>query len=273
LRLIRLHPLVIVGAIVGLLCFILDPYSDLFEKYGTGQTILMFLSSCFMIPYPVVAERSFNLFHLNPPSWSLFWEYIANIAYALVIVKINNKALWITTFVAALLLLYECRAAGYLGVGWGGGNFAGGAIRVFYSFTAGILVYRSKWRIESNLGFIAVSILLLAAFFVPFKTFQINRLVDAAIVMFYFPFLVALGAGAKLRPAFTEICKWSGEISYPLYMLHYGFMWIFLSYMEKNKPINGHLALIIPVCTILLILFSQLLLVYVDKPIRKALKI
>ncbi len=82
LRLIRLHPLVIIGSVLGLLTFVFDPFSNLYAAYGFGKTILMFLTSCLLIPYPIVHERYFNLFHLNPPTWSLFWEYIANIFYA-----------------------------------------------------------------------------------------------------------------------------------------------------------------------------------------------
>ncbi|MDJ1473349.1 acyltransferase family protein [Cytophagaceae bacterium DM2B3-1] len=44
LRLIRLHPLVLIGSIIGLLSFVFDPFSNLFAKY-TGQSILLFITS------------------------------------------------------------------------------------------------------------------------------------------------------------------------------------------------------------------------------------
>src|SRR4051812_33605191 len=71
LRLIRLHPLVIIGSIIGLAAFIFDPFTDLWVKYA-DKIWWLFGSSCLMIPYPVVPERYLNLFHLNPPAWSLF---------------------------------------------------------------------------------------------------------------------------------------------------------------------------------------------------------
>src|SRR5690606_34277753 len=91
LRLIRLHPLVIIGSIIGLLGFLYDPFSDLYKEFSLIQIALMFASSSLLIPYPAVPERYFNLFHLNPPTWSLFWEYIANISYALFLYKFRNK--------------------------------------------------------------------------------------------------------------------------------------------------------------------------------------
>ncbi|WP_371825413.1 acyltransferase family protein [Mucilaginibacter sp. SMC90] len=222
LRLIRLHPLVVIGSVIGLLAFVFDPFSNLYATYGAGQTLLMFLSSCLLIPYPIVHERYFNLFHLNPPTWSLFWEYVANIVYALVLVKLRNKMLWLLTAIAAGLLGYEALKAGYLGVGWGGDSFGGGAIRVSFSFLAGILVFRSNWIIKSRLGFLVIGLLLLIAFLVPFSD-KANHITDPLIVIFYFPFLVALGAGAGLHTRFAKLCKFLGDISYPLYVIHYPF--------------------------------------------------
>src|SRR6186713_2343993 len=131
LRLIRLHPLVVFGSIIGLAAFILDPFSHLWMKYA-DRIWLLFGTSCLMIPYPIVPERFFNLFHLNPPTWSLFWEYIANFFYALVLVKLRNKALWILVIVGAAALFFESNRSANLAVGWSGSTFWGGGIRVFY---------------------------------------------------------------------------------------------------------------------------------------------
>src|SRR5215203_210548 len=73
LRLIRLHPLVVLGSVLGLLGFLLDPFA-LPSAYDAGTIALLFLSSLFLIPVPMMEERAFNLFAFNAPSWSLFWE-------------------------------------------------------------------------------------------------------------------------------------------------------------------------------------------------------
>jgi peptidoglycan/LPS O-acetylase OafA/YrhL len=272
LRLIRLHPLVIIGSVIGLLCYIFDPFSNLYLKYGTFKAFLMFMASCFMVPYPLIRERYFNLFHLNPPSWSLFWEYIANISYVLILVKLRDKVLWMLLLVGAVLICYETKRSGSIAGGWGGDNISAGAIRVFYSFLAGMLVYRSGWIIKSRLGFLSVSILTLAVFLSPYSN-KWNFVSEPIIVIFYLPFLVALGAGATLRPIFAKICKFSGELSYPLYMVHYPFIWIFLSYMEKFKPTMDELKVVIPVSVVLLVGFAWLIMTYVDVPIRKYFKL
>lgn len=270
LRLIRLHPLVIIGSVIGLIVFIADPFSTLFQVYA-GKTLGMFLSSCLMIPYPLVHERYFNLFHLNPPTWSLFWEYIANICYAFFLFRMRNKITWVLTALAAIALCYEAKQSGYLGVGWGGDNMMGGAIRVSYSFLAGILVYRSGWMIRSKAGFVSTGILLLAVFLIPFSD-KFNHLIDPLVVIFLFPLLVAIGAGAQVTPVMHRICKWSGELSYPLYMIHYPFIWLFMSYVEKEKPGLREMTVIMITGTALLMLSAYLVLVYLDAPLRKFLK-
>ncbi|PTS95363.1 acyltransferase [Pedobacter sp. HMWF019] len=270
MRLIRLHPLVIIGSVVGFLAFVFDPFSHLYQAY-TGQTFLMFLSSCLMIPYPLVHERYFNLFHLNPPTWSLFWEYIANIIYAFVLIRLRNKAIWILTIIGAIALCYEAHRSGFLAVGFGGDNITGGGIRVFYSFIAGILVYRSNWIIKSRLGFMTTGILLVIVFLVPFSE-KLNWILDPLIVIFYFPFLIALGAGAKLTSTFSRLCHFSGEISYPLYMIHYPFVWLFMSYVERMKPAIGQMATIMIIAVCLLIGLAYLIMILMDIPVRQFLK-
>lgn len=270
LRLIRLHPLVIIGSVIGLVAFIFDPLSDLHLQYS-GKILLMFLFSCLMIPFPLVKERYFNLFHLNPPTWSLFWEYVANIFYAVVLVRLKIKVLWLLTIIAAIALCYESKVSGFLSVGWGGDNISGGGIRVAYSFLAGVLAYRSRWIIKSGIGFIVLSAMLFLAFVIPFRE-NINWIVDPIVVIFYFPLLITLGAGARAEGAVHKICKLFGELSYPLYMVHYPFIWLFMSYVEKYKPSLGEMTWITILGTIVMILLAYVVMKYLDVPIRKFLK-
>ncbi|PKK35577.1 acyltransferase [Siphonobacter sp. SORGH_AS_0500] len=267
LRLIRLHPLVVIGSVIGLLAFVFDPFSTLYQKYA-DRIIPMFITSCLMIPYPLVKERYFNLFHLNPPTWSLFWEYIANLIYVLFLVKINHKILWLLTIAAAVALAFEAHRSNFLGVGFGGDNVMGGGYRMLYSFLAGILVYRSQWIIPSKLGLVSLSILLLLSFLIPFSK-HTSRLVDPLVLIFYLPFLVALGAGATHHLVYQKICKFLGDISYPLYMTHYPFIWLVLSYMEVKKPSVQEMVVVMIAGVILLILFAYAVMVLLDIPLRK----
>ncbi|MFC1223311.1 acyltransferase family protein [Pedobacter sp. BG31] len=271
LRLIRLHPLVVVGAVLGLLTFLFDPFSDFYPVYGFGKTALLFLTSAFLIPYPIMPERYTNLFCLNAPAWSLFWEYIANIFYILLLYKINKKALITLTLVGAAVLCYVAVQSKNLSGGWGGQNFWDGGARGLYSFSAGMLVYRFNLIIKNELGFLGITALLLVAFLFPFND-DYNWISESIIVLLYFPLLVSLGAGATLGPALRKICRLSGEISYPLYMTHYPFIWVYLTYVAVDKPKGMMLFGVIPVSVILLVILAYLIMRFVDTPLRKYLK-
>ncbi|NID12897.1 acyltransferase [Fibrella aestuarina] len=270
LRLIRLQPLIIIGSILGLISFLVDPYRNFYQLLGFGKTLWMTIASCLMLPYPVLPQRYNNLFHLNPPTWSLLWEYIASLVYALVLVKITNKALWLITIVSALGLIYTVIHFKSLGVGWGAENALGGAARVSFSFSMGLLVFRSGWLIPSRLGTVSCSLILAAIFMVPFRD-GLNQVSEPLLVILGFPLLITVAAGSRLSAREQSVCKALGDLSYPLYMIHYPFLWILLSYMEVRKPSFDQLKLIMPLMGIGLIGLAYLVVHYVDKPLRNYL--
>ena len=268
LRLIRLQPLVIIGSVLGLLTFILDPFNNLYAIYGFKETAFLFISSVFMIPYPVMPERFFNLFSLNAPSWSLFWEYFANIVYATILFKATRKVLTALVILGALFLSYIAWHYGNLLGGWGGSTFFHGLVSISFSFSIGMLMYRSNWIIKNNLSLSGLSALLLLVFFIPhFESY--NWFIEPVLVVFYLPLIMSLGAGASLTGKQYKINKFSGDISYPLYMVHYPFIWIFLSYVTEKEPSKSELWWIIPISVLLLICFAHLVSRFLDYPIRR----
>lgn len=269
-RLIRLHPLVIFGSVLGLLAFLFDPFGGHPESYSAGKIVLAFICSALLIPFPVIADRAFNLFGFNAPAWSLFWEYIANIAYAFVLCKIRRGWLVLLTLVSAGGICWVAFRSGNLLGGWSGPTFWDGAVRVSYSFLAGLLIYRSNWIIKNRLGFIGVAALLFLAFVLPYSKW--NFLTEPAVVLFYFPFVVALGAGAALTAGLKKLCVFSGNISYPLYMTHYAVLWMFGNWFGKYKPGPAQLAIIIVGALVLLVGAAWVVMVGYDSPVRRWLR-
>lgn len=269
IRLIRLHPLVILGSVVGLLGYLFNPFAAQPGLSGGANLLLTFVCSICLIPLPIMKERAFNLFSLNAPAWSLFWEYVANIIYALVLYRISRRHLsFLILLAAAALCLVSYRAGNLLG-GWSGATFWDGGARIVYSFLAGLFIYRANWILKNGLGFVGVAVLLILAFLMPFT--QWNWLTEPIIVLLYFPALIAAGAGATLSASLKKGCVFLGKLSYPLYMTHYGAMWIFGSYLASRKPDTLHLSLIIVTGVILLSAFAYLVQVVYDEPIRRYL--
>ena len=268
-RMIRLHPLVVAGSVLGLLAFLFDPFGGHPELYSTGKIMQAFLCSVLLIPLPVIADRGFNLFSFNAPSWSLFWEYIANIAYALVLYRVGRGLLLLLTILSAVAICLVSYHSGNLLGGWSSPTFWDGSARISYSFLAGLLIYRSNWIIRNKLGFVSISVLLFLAFIMPFSKW--NWLSEPLVVIFYFPLLIALGAGAALKTGLKSICLFLGKISYPLYMTHYAVLWMFGNYYTSFKPGTTQLMFIIVVGIILLVGAAYLIMVVYDIPVRKYL--
>jgi peptidoglycan/LPS O-acetylase OafA/YrhL len=146
-----------------------------------------------LIPYPAVPERYFNLFHLNPPTWSLFWEYIANIAYALILVRIPKKVLWGIVLLGAAALCAESFRSGYLAVGFGADNFWAGESVYGFHFQWDYLFLGRTGLFRTSLPFCVLG-LLAVVFFIPFSEVY-GKYIDPIVVIFYFPLLLMLGIG------------------------------------------------------------------------------
>ncbi len=267
-RLIRLHPLVIFGSVLGLLGLFLDPYAAP-VSFGIGKLALLFICSLLLIPLPIMEERFFNNFSLNAPAWSLFWEYIANIVYAFILYRLGRRSLFVLTILAAGGICFVSYRAGNLLGGWSKDNFFDGGVRVAYSFSAGLLIFRSNWIIKNRLGFLGLATLLLFAFIMPGSDW--NWITEPLVVIFYFPLLVALGAGSTLSSQWKKICRFSGDISYPLYMTHYFAIWIFGSYFTNKKHEAGELTFVVIAGVALLVVFAYLVMKFYDIPVRRYL--
>lgn len=265
-RLIRLHPLVILGSVLGLIGFFIDPFATA-TQYNAEKIALLFLCSLFLIPLPVMEERFFNLFAFNAPSWSLFWEYVANIFYTVVLCKLGRRTLAVLLFLAAAGICFISFRAGNLLGGWSKDNIWDGGVRVAYSFIAGLFIYRSNWVIKNKIGFTGLALLLFLAFIMPSSGW--NWITESLIVLIYFPLLVSLGAGSTLKPQWKKICRFSGEISYPLYMTHYAAIWVFGNYFLSKNPSEGELIMVIIGGVLFLVIFAYLTMVLFDVPVRR----
>ena len=268
-RLIRLYPLVVLGSVLGFLSFLFDPWPSQLASFGAGRVALLFATSLLLIPFPVVGDRGFNLFTLNAPAWSLFWEFVANIVYAFILYRLKRSWLVVMAALSAIGLCYITYKEWNICGGWSGGTFWDGGIRIAYSFSAGLLIYRFKWIIRSNIGFVLLSLLLVLAFVMPFGTW--NWITEPLVIILYFPLLIMLGAGAWLKESAKGLCRLSGNISYPLYMTHYMVLWIFGHYVADHKLSAGPLALVIAGGMLSVLGIAYGAMRWVDTPLRKYL--
>lgn len=284
-RLIRLHPMVVLGAVLGAITF----YIQGCEKWdGTQVTLSMvmvaMLLNLFLIPSipgsaPEVRGNG-EMYPLNGPSWSLFFEYIGNILYALFIRKLSTKALTVLVVLAGIALasfaMFNMSGNYHLGVGWTlmDYNLAGGFLRMLFSFSIGLLMSRNFKPLHVRGAFWICSLGIVVLLSVPYiggtETPWMNAAYDSVCTIFLFPMLVYLGASGKATDKGTvKVCKFLGDISYPVYIIHYPFMYLFYAWLWKN---NLSFAQSWPVA--LVIFFGSILLAYAslklyDEPVRR----
>lgn len=95
-RFIRLHPMVVLGAVIGAVMFYFQGCSvwDV-SQVSAMALILATLMNTFLIPAHSGMEiRGVGeMYPLNGPSWSLFFEYMGNILYAFFLHKLSTKVL------------------------------------------------------------------------------------------------------------------------------------------------------------------------------------
>ena len=285
-RLIRLHPMVVLGAVLGTVSFCIQGSVQWDGTHvATSMVMLSLLCAMFFIPaIPGVGYEvrgNGEMFPLNGPCWSLFFEYIGNILYAIFIRRLSNKALAVLVALLGVALVsfaaFNVSGYGNIGMGWtlDGVNFLGGSLRMLFPFSMGMLLSRNFKPVRVKGAFWICSAVLIALFAVPFvegtQPVCLNGLYEMFCVVIVFPVLVWLGAsGNTTDKNSTAVCKFLGDLSFPVYVIHYPIMYLFYSWLIEKKLYT--LSETWPVA--LLLFFGNILLAYLclkwyDEPLRK----
>lgn len=287
-RLIRLHPMLIMGTLIGAVSFLVvgcERWDGTTAPLGWVMTALLF--TLFMIPavpgIPYEVRGNGEMFPLNGPAWSLFFEYIGNILYSLCLHRMSTKRLALLTLLLGMAhaWFFIGNVSGYdmIGVGWtiDQVNFWGGLVRMLFPFTMGMLLARTFTPRKVKGAFYISSIALIALFAVPYiasaGTISLNSLYEFVCIAILFPLIVWIGACGNNGHGHThQIYKLLGDISYPLYIVHYPIMYIFYAWLIDNNHYTLHdsweVALLVVASSILL---AYLCLKLYDEPIRRLL--
>lgn len=268
-RLIRLQPMVILGTLIGAFWFYFSdaPRFELVMQTPWWKLFLMMVLGCLMFPTPPSMDiRGWQEINsLNGAQWSLLWEYIANILYALLVRRFSTLILAIFVFLSAFLTidvalnldvfaLLEVRAyAKYTVIGGFGltpDQIYIGLCRLFYPFFGGLLLYRlSKFRINIRKGGMwwcsfAVAATLVVPHIGGETNGWLNGLYCAVVILLVYPAIVAAGAGSELKGRrTTAVCKFLGMISYPLYITHYPMIYVQMNWAARHAdaPLGTHI--------------------------------
>jgi peptidoglycan/LPS O-acetylase OafA/YrhL len=219
-RVLRLWPTYLLGLAVAVLGVALYP------QWSFPHTIREAVGAVLLLP--LVGNLSqYAIFPLMGPAWSLFAEFwIANLLFAAFYARLPRNALYVGVVLLALAMCYLTIRQGSVDFGFTWRRWPEAVPRVLFSFAVGCALRR--WRLGKNrlngIWFFALGALLVGVFALP-----VDRLsgwqslsVQLAALVLILPAFVFAGSYISTGPVTRWIAERSGELSYPLYVLHYG---------------------------------------------------
>jgi peptidoglycan/LPS O-acetylase OafA/YrhL len=268
-RMLRFYPLYILGTAIS--CVVL--IGSLLHHWKNVETQLSPIYSLpfalAMLPRPSTHLTS-NLYPLNIPAWSLFMEMIVNLTYAVSYKHWSTKTILITMSTSAVLMLSNDWFTVTDGWGAGGvtwGTFPFGLFRVFYSFPAGVLIYRIIY--ERQFPFPRINCLAIFLLF-PILLMWNSNLPCKLSMLVGVPLLVAVAAKTEPIGILKSICAIFGRASYAIYAVHFPLISLTRVTCERlgfdsHSQIFGYVVIvsIVPIC---LLIDS-----WYDIPLRRAL--
>jgi peptidoglycan/LPS O-acetylase OafA/YrhL len=257
-RAIRLHPLLVLGGVLGALSVSLD-----------GLTGAEVLSSVFVgLGLPSPASLVAEPFFINGPVWSLFFELLANLALAIVAPWLSGRRLALITALAGGLWLWMLTTTGF-GVGFKFGALAWGGVRALFPFLVGIGLYRLRaagWAPPWKPGLVALTLPLLAVFAIP--GFKGESVFDGLVIIVLFPALIVGGMNAQVTGRQAKLAALTGALSYPIYVLHFP-LYRLADALLDHLMLRNTLEVVtagLPICGVAWLVFR-----FYDEPVRRLL--
>lgn len=288
-RVVRLQPMVIIGVALGVISFLLQGRE---QWDGTSVSLtavtLSAILGLFMIPslpgtMPEVRGNG-EMFPLNGPSWSLFFEYIGSLFYALFLHRFSTRWLIIFTGFAGLILAAVSvgNVSGYynIGFGWTAADYGFwiGLARMTFSFSMGLLISRKFRSVKIRGAFWICTALIVVLLSVPYvggsEPNIANGIYDILCTLLLFPLIVCLGASGHTSDRHSaKICEFLGSISYPIYIIHYPFMYYFYAWIWNANPPASQIWPIAIIMVVVVVIAAWFFLKYYDKPMRRKLNL
>jgi len=293
-RLIRLHPMVILAALLGLAAYLLQGSvrwdGTPIPLHAVVIALLLGLLMIPAIPHTITDVRgNAEMFPINGPQWSLFFEYIGSLLYAIFLHRLSTRLLrlWV---IASGLGVIACTMANFsggytLGYGWSilgwdiipCGGLIGGFLQMSFCFGAGLLMTRGFKSSRPVRGAFWICAGLLAALCcAPYVSAdgvsRLNGVYDLVCTLLILPALVWLGARGVTTDRFsTSVCEWLGRLSYPVYIIHYPLMYLFYNWVWTNRiPFTDAIPVMAAILTAIPLLAWAALKFY-DEPVRRFL--
>lgn len=266
-RVERLYPLYLLGLAFGaganLLASLATHGASMTLRAVGGATALG------LVFLPAPFDHDGNIFPLNVPCWSLFFQLFVNIAYAFTFRLLTTRVL--AALVAASGAIFSVLVVQHHSCDLGPwfSQLPAGITRSVLSFCLGVLLVRVRFKVPP----VPAPLVLLvgAALILTPTPLAWRPLHDLAVIFVASPLLVSFGAAARPGPRLDRLCRSLGSISFALYTLHYPLL--ILAHGIQKTALHGAggpelVALVVAV----LVIGSPILLRAYDEPMRRRIR-
>jgi peptidoglycan/LPS O-acetylase OafA/YrhL len=176
----------------------------------------------------------------------------------------------------AVTLIWTGGARGSLDGGWGWSNLWMAAVRLTYPFVTGLWLYRMRDRLPKlRIGFLSLTLVITIAVLLPIWPeaggIKWNGLYEAAVIILLFPAVILAGAHSNAGRGMTLLCKVSGRLSFPLYITHFPFMYIYMNWVATG-PSSGVIVVVATAALAFVLAFAWGAFKLWDEPLRAWLK-
>ena len=285
-RLIRLHPMVIMGVILGVVAFIIQGCTKWDGSVVSIEAVMWaMLLALFLIPAPSGLDVRGNTeaFPLNGPHWSLFFEYIGSLLYGLLLHRLSTKWLrvWVACGIVSLATYALFQEDGGVAYGWSSEpkNLAGGALRMLYAYPMGLLMARMFRKRQpkpiNGPVFLLSSLGVVALLGLPLFGGKDTETIYQLVCLFsFFPAIIWFGARGIVTGWRQRAVSFLGRLSYPLYVVHFPLIYLYISWVKREGyTYEGFSQPWAPaiITIVVSILIATLCLLFYDEPLRKRL--
>lgn len=267
LRGIRLYPLIVLGVTIGAIDQLVRTLTGISPDGTLGQLAFAFATNVVVLPTP---HRGY-LFPLNAPEWSLFTEIGINLLFAALLFRLRWRMLLAIAIVTLLVMLAQIAwvpEASVMTGGWSGRTIPIAITRTTFSFVAGVVIFhlsagRPRRRSRWVLPLVAAALITLMAQPLSPRWSDTVHLVSVAVL---FPAFLWLAATHEPPQALTATTAWLGDLSYPLYAIHYPLLAI---YVAAAGPQQGRVVVYCLIYLALSVAAAYLALRCYDAPLRR----
>jgi peptidoglycan/LPS O-acetylase OafA/YrhL len=131
---------------------------------------------------------------------------------------------------------------------------------------------RLKAVTGGRIGLLLLSLVLVVCFqvskFPKAGALDWNDIYDVTCVLFLFPLIILCGAHSNAGTGIIRLCKFSGRLSYPLYITHIAFVYVLAGYAWARHPGTAVIIFWIFIVLPLAIAVARFFLKFFDEPVR-----